>query len=195
MPPGCISELDMPDSFRVAVEESMMVLSHGLHVVNVILQINIRMLQLFQYLDQLFAIVNQETGHIFCVNGLENGLDTLVKENIGGVNQVACEGFHVLVETVGFEAAAGKNVDEFWTEDICIFGGFVNGIDEVVAFRRHSGEPFTSVHQVACWYVDQNQFKPRKIDLSLDVFGRSVIRKLDFYTPKAAFPRSAETFQ
>ena len=85
MPPGGLSELYMPNSFRVAVEKSKMVFAHGLHVVNVILQVNIRMLQFFQYLDQLFATVNQETGHVFCVDCLENGLDALIKENIGGV--------------------------------------------------------------------------------------------------------------
>jgi len=127
MTPGGISELYMPDFFHVAAEESKIVFSHSVHVVNVILQVNIRMLQFLQYLNLLFAIVNQETWHVFCVDCLENDLNALVKENIRCVTKVACEGFHVLIETVGLETATWKNVDEFWAEDICILGGFVNG--------------------------------------------------------------------
>ena len=82
MPPWCISKLYVPDSFRIALEECKMVFTHGMHVVDVILQVNIGMIQIFQYLDQLFAIVDQKAGHIFCVDSLENDLDSLVKKTL-----------------------------------------------------------------------------------------------------------------
>ena len=99
------------------------------------------MIQVFQHLNHLFAIVNQETRHVFCVDCLEHSLDAFLKENIGGVIQVAFESFHVLVETVGLNAAARKNVDEFWAEDICIFDRFVNGINEIVRFDETAASP------------------------------------------------------
>ncbi len=91
------------------------------------------MIQVFQHLNHLFAIVNQETGHVFCVDCLEHSLDAFLKENVGDVIQVAFESFHVLVETVGLKSATGKNVDKFWAEDIRIFSGFNNGIQKVSA--------------------------------------------------------------
>ena len=118
------------------------------------------MIQFLQYMNQLFAIVNQETWHVVCVDCLENDLNTFFKENIRCVTKVAFEGFHLLIETVILETATLENVDEFWAEYICILGGFVNGFDKFLTFRRDSNQTLTSIHQVTRWYVNKNEFKP-----------------------------------
>ena len=195
MASGRVGQLHVRDLSQVFPDCRSKIAFHDLHVIDVVLEVQVRHIRVMHDVEGLARIVQVETGNVARIDGLNQQLDIVLRQFLPRKLQVGNVGFAHLVfaDAARFQARHAMNLGG--TQSPGILQRLADVFLELGGLRRIAGHAAVARREIARWHVEQHHLQFVLVQLFLDLRRGEIVGEEEFDPAKAGSGGRAEALE
>ena len=195
MAPRRIRELHVADFGQVLFDRGSQVAFHDLHVIDVVLEQQIRQVGVMHDVEGLARIIQIEPGDVARIDGFDEQLQVLFCEFLAGELQVGDVSLAHLVFADAARLEAGHAVDLGGAQRLCIFQRLADGVLELPDLGRIARQATVAAGEIARRHVEKHHLQLVLVEPLANLCRGKIIGKQKLDSAESGFRRGAEAVQ
>ena len=155
-----IGNLDMTDTRQILLQNTRQLTFHSLGMVNVVLQISIRMRHLVENAEHLGRRIQEKPRHVARIERLDQQTDIFCRQRLGGKTQVLDHHPTLLGHRHIRPGLSDQTVDLFDAQPLRILNGSIHARAELGLTRRITGNATLAACKITRRQIDEHQIQP-----------------------------------